>query len=181
MSINHFAVTVVGPDKPGIVAEVAGALLEYKANIEDSQMSVLGGYFTVMLMVTTPSEVTSENLKSSLITVKNRLGLDSITVQPVKEQDTWTSSSHTVTVYGADHPGIVQSVAQCLADIQVSIVDLTTRVTEGSSSEPLYIMVLEVSKVGESISTEELSRALEDVRQLQSVSVSVNELNNEAL
>lgn len=178
--MSRFAVTVVGSDRPGIVAEIADVLLTHEANIEDSQMSVLGGYFTVMLMVDTPQSTEIKTLRSELEAAGQRVGLDSVTVQPVKEQHTTTESSHTVTVYGADHPGIVQSVARALADNGISIVDLSTRVLT-REEEPLYIMVLEVMKLTGELSTSELESALEATKSEQSVNISINQIDDEPL
>ncbi len=48
-----------------------------------------------------------------------------------------------VSVYGADHPGIVHRFVTLLADAQVNITDLATRVI-GDAADPVYAMVLDV-------------------------------------
>ena len=53
--------------------------------------------------------------------------------------DDWT-----VSVYGADRPGIVHRVTSTLADAGANIVDLTTRVI-GDEDRPVYAMVLDVT------------------------------------
>jgi glycine cleavage system transcriptional repressor len=55
------------------------------------------------------------------------------------DADSWT-----VSVYGADHPGIVHGVTALLAARAVNIVDLSTRVV-GTPEQPVYTMVLEVT------------------------------------
>ncbi len=52
--------------------------------------------------------------------------------------------SWTVSVYGADHPGIVHGVASLLAERSVNIVDLSTRVI-GTPEDPVYTMLLQVT------------------------------------
>jgi glycine cleavage system transcriptional repressor len=51
--MRHFAVTAIGADRPGIVAAVSNVLLDHEGNIEDSQMTILCGRFTMMLIVST--------------------------------------------------------------------------------------------------------------------------------
>ena len=46
--------------------------------------------------------------------------------------------------HGADHPGIVNGIAQALADMNVNVVDLATRVMPGDGG-PAYVMVLDVT------------------------------------
>ncbi len=52
-------VTVVGADKPGIVAAISSVLAEAKANIVDISMTVLRGFFS-MIMVVDISEAVSD-------------------------------------------------------------------------------------------------------------------------
>ena len=47
----QLALSAIGRDRPGIVAEVTRALLGHSLNITDSQMAVLCGRFTMMLIV----------------------------------------------------------------------------------------------------------------------------------
>ena len=52
--MTQLALSAIGRDRPGIVAEVTRALLGHSLNITDSQMAVLGGRFTMMLIVDAP-------------------------------------------------------------------------------------------------------------------------------
>ena len=55
------------------------------------------------------------------------------------------TASHSISVYGADHPGIVHGVAQALAAGGVNVVGLSTRVVGEGEGEPIYVMLLEVA------------------------------------
>lgn len=44
-------VTVIGKDKTGIIASVSGMLSENKVNIEDISQTVIGEYFTMIMLV----------------------------------------------------------------------------------------------------------------------------------
>ena len=48
---EHLVITALGDDRPGIVDELSNALFRRDLNIEDSRMSVLGGEFAVLLLV----------------------------------------------------------------------------------------------------------------------------------
>ena len=47
------AVTVLGDDRPGIVADVTTALADLHGNLEDSTMTLLRGHFAMVLLVRT--------------------------------------------------------------------------------------------------------------------------------
>lgn len=48
-------ITVLGSDRPGIVAAVAGALSEREANILDISQTILQGIFTMTMLVELPA------------------------------------------------------------------------------------------------------------------------------
>jgi glycine cleavage system transcriptional repressor len=171
-------VTAIGRDRPGIVAALSGALLDLEGNIEDSQMSILRGHFAVMLLVTVPGEVGSRELSTHLDRVRDELGLEAVSVSPVDDLATRAAQpSHVITVYGADHPGIVHAVSAALAERGVNIDGLETRLA-GAPESPLYVMIIEAS-VGEGEA--DLGEALREVAREAGVEVSIRELGAEAL
>ena len=50
-SENRAIITVLGGDRPGIVAAVAGALSEREVNILDISQTILQGVFTMTMLV----------------------------------------------------------------------------------------------------------------------------------
>ena len=146
--MTHFAVTAVGADRPGIVAAVTGAFADHGCNLEDSSMTILRGQFAMMLVVDAPAGVGQGVLEAALAGPAVELDLV-VTVRPADEPGGSPDPpddevSWTVSVYGADHPGIVHGVAGLLAEQEVNIVDLSTRVV-GTPESPVYTMLLEVA------------------------------------
>jgi glycine cleavage system transcriptional repressor len=154
--VAHFAVTAVGADRPGIVAAVTGAFAAHGCNLEDSSMTILRGQFAMMLVVDAPAGMAVDQLEAALAGPAAELDLV-VTVRPAAEPAPVTGPerpferggepdlvSWTVSVYGADHPGIVHGLTSLLAERSVNIVDLSTRVI-GTAEEPVYTMVLEVT------------------------------------
>jgi glycine cleavage system transcriptional repressor len=177
--VAHFAVSAVGRDRPGIVAAITGSLLELDGNVEDSRMTILRGQFAVMLIVSLPDADGKAELERLLAPVSAELGLDALTVSPVAESaSVAVSPDHVITVYGADHPGIVHSVSAALAGHGVNITDLQTKLT-GSGPSPLYVMMLEV-EIGEAAPAA-LERALAEVGESADVEIAIRELDSEAL
>jgi glycine cleavage system transcriptional repressor len=174
---THLAVTAIGRDRPGIVAAVSEVLLEVEGNVEDSQMSILRGHFAVMLIVSVPESVSAADLQQRLDSVREAMELEAIAVNEVDELAGGAEPTHVLSVYGADHPGIVHAVSRELADRGVNITDLSTRLTGGSQS-PVYVMLMEVAVSGD---PEELREALEGVAERAGLDISLRELGAEAL
>jgi glycine cleavage system transcriptional repressor len=138
------AVTVIGNDRPGIVAGVTKALFDVGCNLEDVSSTILRGHFSMMLIVRVPAEVDHRVLEERLAPVAAELGLV-VTARPVEETaQEIQPPTQMVSVYGADKPGIVYRVAEALAGAGANITDLTSRVI-GPDDEPVYAVMLEVS------------------------------------
>lgn len=178
----EYAVSAIGLDRPGIVAAVTRVLLDHDVNVEDSQMTILRGRFTMMLILGAPDAGLDETgLRSALEAAGRDLGLDAISLEAVGEPGaTAAEPSHIVTVYGVDHPGIVHAVAAALAGAGVNITDLNTRLVSEDGAENLYAMMLEIAPPA-GMGDEGLEEVLEGVRSEQGVEVSIRELERDEL
>ena len=176
---RDYAVTAIGRDRPGIVAAISAALLEEDCNLEDSHMSILRGHFAVMLIVRAPEGVDPEALAARLGGVREELGLEALTVEPVDElADPRAQPTHLLSVYGADRPGIVAGVTAALAALGVNITDLSTRLA-GAADAPIYAMLVEID-LGDAVAAD-VERSLEAAEGLGDIEVSLRELEAEAL
>jgi glycine cleavage system transcriptional repressor len=132
-----------------------------------------------MLIVAVPEAVKAEELERRLGEVRDELGLEAIAVSSVDElADTGPRATHVLTVYGADHPGIVHAVSSALAERGVSITGLETRLAGGQES-PIYVMLMELA-AGDT-DPEELGKALKEIGERDGLDVSLRELAAEAL
>lgn len=177
-AMRLFALSAVGRDRPGIVAAISRVLLDLRGNVEDSQMSILRGHFAVMLIVALPEAVEPAEIERRLEGVRAQLGLEAVAVSPVDELDAGPRPTHVLSVYGADHPGIVHAVSSELAERGVSITGLETRLG-GGGEEPLYVMLMEIA-AGEA-DAGELRSALGAIGAREGLEVSLRELSADAL
>ena len=165
------AVTALGADRPGIIARVTGVLLDHGGNLADSTMTILGGQFAIVLLVET--EAHAPELESDLIAATADLGLV-VAVRSVGLGSATSPPTHMLSVYGADRPGIVHSVAQTLAQRSVNVTDLTTRVLDGE--QPVYAMVLEVA-LPAGVAAEDITAALRSEGGADAIEASIHPLD----
>jgi glycine cleavage system transcriptional repressor len=144
-NLAHFAVTVISKDRPGIVADITELLFRVGCNIEDSSCTMLGGDFAIILIVSHVKPFPKARLVDEFRRLHDEKGLAAVVrslhddeICPCKEE----GELCLISVYGSDQPGIVYRVTRALADHQVNITDLNTRLI-GSSEEPVYVMMLE--------------------------------------
>jgi len=103
--------------------------------------------------------------------------MSSVVVSELDRLSPVSTPSHVLSVYGADHPGIVHAVAEALAEHGANITDMRTRLT-GDPEDPVYVMFLELELRGDA---GEVAAALEDVGRDAGVEVSLRELAREDL
>ena len=73
--------SVLGEDCVGIVAAVSGALSEAHANIEDIRQTIIGGIFSMTMLVTVDEEATPfDEIQKRLSAIGDEMGLQ-ITLQ----------------------------------------------------------------------------------------------------
>ena len=180
-SARHFALSALGGDRPGIVAGVTERLVAHGVNVEDSRMAILRGHFAMVLVLSAPAAVDADALAADLDAVGERLGLEAVLLREVPglEAEASPAPSHVVTVYGADHPGIVHAVTAALAELGVNVADLQTRLV-GEEDRPLYVMVLEVA-CPPGVDGAGVEAALGPAASAQGVDVSVRALERDAL
>lgn len=173
--MGHFSVSVVGKDRPGIVAEVSRILFEQGCNIEDSTCTILSGQFAMILVVFHPKITPVGELSLAFDEVRSNMGL-MVTLHPLKDEEVvhekaFVGHPHIISVYGADRPGIVYTVTKELARRKVNITDLNTQVA-GAKDRPVYVMVLEVD-IPEAVDMKELEKEFDRIRKELSVSITV--------
>jgi glycine cleavage system transcriptional repressor len=179
--MRSFVLSVTGRDRPGIVSAVTQVLLDHELNLEDAEMAILRGHFAVMLMLDAPPGLDEPVLRADLERVRTSVPLETVSLTEVPALDTPPAqASHSISVYGADHPGIVHGVAGALAGAGVNVVGMSTRVVGGDGGDSLYVMLLEVA-LPEGLDEPALEALLAGVAEEQGVDVSVRPADGDVL
>lgn len=131
------AITVLGHDRPGIIAETTGVLAHLGLNIEDSTMTLLRGHFAMMLITDGSADAATVEEALGGLTADGSL---SVAVREVPaETAVARGTSYLLSVHGGDRPGIVSNLVAEVAKVGGNITDLTTRLTG-----ELYVLLAEV-------------------------------------
>ena len=145
---RHYIMTAFGKDRPGIVADVTQVLYENGCNLEDSTMTLLADEFTLILLFTTGPE---EDIEALLTKECRRLEVEkgvSAFLRPVgaaPPQNNAAFSEHSLHVEGVDKAGIVYKVSRFLADNELNIVDLVSRIKASpESGTSFYLMDIHI-------------------------------------
>jgi len=135
-----FMLTLVGKDRPGIVAKTSEALVKAGCNFGEASMMRLGGNFSIMLMV--QSATSADQLEQAIAPVTQAMNLR-CHIDPIEGQlHDHRIPDVRIRVYGADRAGIVAEVTNALAEAGLDIFDLESDVA-GTGDKPVYIMQIE--------------------------------------
>ena len=176
--MRSFALSAVGADRPGIIAAIADRLVAHGLNVTDSQMGILRGFFA-MTLVLESDRVDEDALRADLAAAAEELHLEALTLREVGAGSgrALDVATHVVSVYGADHPGILAAVTAGLAAAGVNVCDLRTRLVD---DDAVYVMVIDVAVPAGADDTA-LRAALETVGEQQGVDVTLRPADADTL
>lgn len=173
----HIAVTIIGKDRPGIVAGTAEVLYRLGCNIEDSSCTMLGGEFAMILIVSHEKPFSKARLLEEFRTFAESMQLSVFARTLAKGEVRYQAPSGElcmVSVYGSDQPGIVYRVAKELAERSINISDLNTKLI-GTPEEPVYVLMLEAA-LPEGMDVDDVGRLLEKLKKELNVEIGVRSI-----
>jgi len=174
--MHHFALTIIGRDRPGIVSQVTEILFRLGCNIADSSCTILGGQFAMILIISHP-DFTDRDSFGDVFAPLETSGL-SVFLRALKPGGEIRCIDRgeicMISVYGSDKPGIVYRVTKELGERQVNITDLNTKLI-GSASRPVYVMMIE-AVLPEGLSVEEVAGMVGKLKDELKVDISVRSI-----
>jgi glycine cleavage system regulatory protein len=133
--MTDLVLTLIGPDRPGLVQAVAGIVAEHGGNWLESRMTHLAGRFAGILRAELPPERAAAAL-AALAALEGQ-GLKIVAETVARAARAPPDRTMDLQLLGLDRPGIVREIAQLLADNGVNVEELTTNTTSAPMSGEL--------------------------------------------
>jgi len=156
---KSLVVTVIGPDRPGLVSMLSERARGVGGNWAASRMASLAGQFAGIVHFEVPAEK-ARALADALANLESS-GLRVV----IAESDARTSPRNRrivrLELVGQDRPGIMRDLSARLAERGVSIDELHTEIASAAMSAENLFKVKAVLVVPDSLSNDELRRGLE--------------------
>ena len=146
---SWYAMSAIGKDRPGIVADLAELIFDHGCNLEDSSMTVLGSEFAVLLLFTGEGTDLEERLSAGCKRIEWERRL-TVFFRPLDGEPEGYGTreereAYRLSAAGIDRAGLVARVCRLLAEHDVTIREMKTLShREPESGTPLYTMQLEV-------------------------------------
>jgi glycine cleavage system transcriptional repressor len=122
---SQLVIAALGEDQPGLVDRLSGWVLGSGCNIADSRMTVLGGEFAVLLLVTGNWNNLAK-LEDQCPQAEEQLGMTLSIKRTEAKPAAGDFLPYGVDVVSLDHPGIVHNLANFFSQRNINIQDLST-------------------------------------------------------
>jgi glycine cleavage system regulatory protein len=176
--LTSLVVSIVAPDRPGIVSEVSNKAAEFGGNWADSVMASMAGHFAGILHLQVPT-ANADLLVSAL----KAMASPSVQISVARSLPGTLAGAPAAAVKGAvkldlvgqDRPGIIHAISAQLSRLGISIVKLQTRITSGAmSGENMFHMNAQL-QLPANVDEDALRTALEGLANELMVDISLDE------
>lgn len=144
--MNKAILSILGRDRPGIVAAVSRVLFDQNCNVENVSQTMLQTEFAGIFIVSLPDGMTSEDLHRELHAHLSPIGLTVLTKPCDHGTDACAAAAcepFVITTRGPDRKGLVAHISEVIARYGVNITNLQA-VFKGGDAPGDNIMIYEV-------------------------------------
>lgn len=144
--MNKVIISVLGHDRPGILAATTQVLFEQNCNLENVSQTILQSEFAGVFIASVPDDLPSEELNARLDNALSELNLY-VFVKPVRSDVPVylapASEPFVVTTKGPDRKGLVAGITGVIARHGANVTNLSA-VFKGGDDPNKNIMIYEV-------------------------------------
>jgi glycine cleavage system regulatory protein len=157
--MQSLVITIVGPDRPGVVRTLSDTAAAFGANWTDSVMANFAGQFAGIVHL----QVSTEH-SAALQAALRALDSDALHVQVALASAAAATTGQrqmALELVGHDRPGIIHSIATRLAEHGVSIDKMKTHIASGAmSGEQMFHLDAQLT-IPQDLDTDQLQAGLE--------------------
>jgi len=166
--MNSLILTVIGPDRPGLVDALSQTIKRHDANWLESHMAQLAGQFAGIIHVRVAAD-NADALTTDLVNLQNK-GLsvnvtraDDSPASSVSDADPAAPQTLRLELLGHDRPGIVRDIAHALAARSINVAQLETSTTSAPMAGGTLFKAVAILHPTGNADAEELHDALDRI------------------
>jgi glycine cleavage system transcriptional repressor len=140
---KQMVISVMSKDRPGIIADITGVILNLGGDLADLNQSVLGGYFSMILIVEFNEHVTAEDILAGFSHIKSETKIEA-TIKEMElpleiEKRNLPKETYIVTVQAENRKGLVKIMGDFFYKRAINVLDLET-----TRQQKQYTMIFQV-------------------------------------
>lgn len=143
--MKRVVISVLGYDRPGIIAAVSQILALNRCNIEDVSQTTLQTEFVGIFIASKPESLQDKELLAALESKLAPMGL-SVLIKPLQKSDEWippSSEPFVIITLGPDRIGLVAGITEVMYRFAVNITNLRA-IFRGGDDPSQNVMIYEV-------------------------------------
>jgi len=158
---TSYIITFIGDDRPGLVEQLSSVIESNSGNWHESRLSQLGGKFAGLILVSLPT-ASGAVLEAKL----KALSLSGLSVRVTPTSDDFVTNGAkaiTLTVLGPDRLGIVREISRALAEREINVVEMDSKVCSAAMSNELLFEARIDAQIPESTNMDDLHDTLDEI------------------
>lgn len=158
---KQMIISVMSKDRPGIIADITGAIYQLEGDVADLNQTVLCGYLSMILSASFEPEVTKEDLLAAISHVKTsckfEVSIKELAPGQLEEYLGAPAETYVLTVQGPNQTGIVHGISKFCYNHNINIFDLATTLQDDR-----FTMALQLDLTNCSSSLDSLQQKLDE-------------------
>jgi glycine cleavage system transcriptional repressor len=140
---KQLVISVMSKDRPGIIADITGVILNLGGDLADLTQSVLGGYFSMILIAEFDPEITAEDVFAGFSHIESDTKIESsikeMDVALETENKNLPQETYIVTAQAKNRKGLVKVMGDFFYERNINVLDLET-----TRDSDYYTMIFQV-------------------------------------
>lgn len=140
---KQLVISVMSKDRPGIIADITTVIFELGGDLADLNQSVLGGYFTMILIAEFDNSITPEDLLAGFSHIQSETRIEANIMKMVSDlevlKNTLPLETYIVTAQGENRKGLVKIMGDFFVERDINVLDLVT-----TRENQVYTMIFQV-------------------------------------
>ncbi len=140
---KQLIISVMSKDRPGIIADITTVIFELGGDLADLNQSVLGGYFSMILIAEFDDTITPEDLLAGFSHIDSETKIEA-TIKEMSEsleteKEKLPLETYIITAQGENRKGLVKIMGDFFYLRNINVLDLVT-----TRKEQKYTMIFQV-------------------------------------
>lgn len=125
---NSMLISILSPDRVGLIAEVAGELYGLGANLADASFAVLGTGCKFSCVAELPAGVDAAEVEKCLGRLRSLEGANvQVTAFPFPGEGEMGDVTHVIEIEGGDRPGLIARLSEVFMQFGANVVRMNSR------------------------------------------------------
>ena len=140
---KQLVISVMSKDRPGIIADITTVIFKLGGDLADLNQSVLGGYFTMILIAEFGEEITPEDLLAGFSHIQSDTKIEA-NIKEMEdslqtEKEKLPVETYIVTAQGVNRKGLVKTMGDFFYSKNINVLDLVTTL-----EDTVYTMIFQI-------------------------------------